>query len=265
MNMPWQTLLVEDCPAWLRIVLNRPEQLNSVSSTMREELIACFEGLAGRNDIRAVLLTGMGRAFCTGQDLNERYRPAGKPPPDLGRALDDGFNRLVRLIRALPLPVVCGVNGVAAGAGANLALACDLVIAGRSARFIQSFSRVGLLPDSGGTWWLPHRVGQARASGLALLAEPLSAELAEHWGLIWRCVEDEELVAECQRTIEALIRRAPLSLASIKKALTAAAANTLDAQLDLERDLQRELGQSDDYREGVAAFMEKREPGFKGK
>lgn len=262
--MTWRTLQVEELAGWARVVLNRPDQLNSVTAEMREELLACFEDLGQRTECRAVLLTGAGRAFCTGQDLNERYRPASEPAPDLGAALEQGFNRLVRLIRDMPQPVVCGVNGVAAGAGANLALACDLVVAARSARFIQSFSRVGLMPDSGGSWWLPHRVGQARAAGLALLAEPLTAEMAASWGLIWRCVDDDALGVECERTVATLLERAPLALSAIKRALNAAGANTLDAQLDLECDLQRRLGESQDYREGVAAFMEKRDPSFKG-
>ncbi|KAA3628630.1 MAG: 2-(1,2-epoxy-1,2-dihydrophenyl)acetyl-CoA isomerase [Proteobacteria bacterium] len=263
--MVWQTLRVEASRGWVRIALHRPDHLNSVSRVMRDELIACFEDLAQRKDLRVVLLTASGKAFCTGQDLNERYRAEDTPAPDLGEALDQGFNRLVRLIRALPQPVICGINGVAAGAGANLALACDVVIAARSARFIQSFSRVGLMPDSGGSWWLPHRVGHARAAGLALLADPISAETAAAWGLIWRCVADEELQDECERTIETLMQRAPLALAAIKTALQASGSNSLDAQLDLERDLQQRLGKSQDYREGVAAFMEKRNPNFEGK
>lgn len=263
--MTWQALRVDEFPGWVRITLNRPEQLNSVSETLRDELLRCFAAIKERGDVRAVLLTAAGRAFCTGQDLNERYRPAGESAPDLGDALEQGFNRLVRLIRSLPQPVVCGVNGVAAGAGANLALACDIVIAARSARFIQSFSRVGLMPDTGGSWWLPKRVGHARAAGLALLAEAVGAETAESWGLIWRCVDDDQLEAECEQTVATLLQRAPLALAAIKQALDAAGANSLDAQLDLERDLQRRLGKSDDYREGVAAFMEKREASFKGK
>ncbi len=263
--MNWQTLQVDEFPGWVRITLDRPDQLNSVSAILRDELVSCFSALHGRSDLRAVLLTAAGRAFCTGQDLKERYRGEDDPPPDLGEALEQGFNRLVRLIRTLPQPVVCGVNGVAAGAGANLALACDIVIAARSARFIQSFSRVGLMPDTGGSWWLPNRVGHARAAGLALLAEAIDAETAASWGLIWRCVDDGELAAACEHTLEMLLQRAPLALTAIKQALEAAAGNSLEAQLDLERDLQQQLGRSDDYREGVAAFMEKRNPSYKGR
>ncbi len=262
--MPWQTLKVEQRGGASYIALNRPDKLNSVTAEMRRELIDVFEEL-GDSDTRVVVLTGTGRAFCTGQDLNERYRAAGSSPPDLGENLEQGFNRLVRIIRGLPMPVVCKVNGVAAGAGANLALACDLVIAARSARFIQSFTRVGLMPDTGGSWLLPRRVGMARAAGLAMLAEPLSAEEAERWGLIWRCVDDEQLDAICEESVEQLLQRAPLALAAVKRALDRSLHHPLDDQLGFERDRQQELGRSEDYQEGVAAFMEKRETRFRGK
>ena len=263
--MAWQTLSVEKRGDVTYITLNRPEKLNSVTAAMRDELVAVFEALRPRESTRVVVLSGAGRAFCTGQDLNERYTTEGAPPPELGAALEQGFNRLVRLIRELPAPVVCGVNGVAAGAGANLALACDLVIAARSARFIQSFTRVGLMPDTGGSWSLPHRVGTARAAGLALLAEPLTAEMAEQWGLIWRCVDDDQLDAELDSVVSTLLQRAPLALAAVKQALNQAFHSTLDTQLDFERDRQQTLGYSEDYQEGVAAFMEKREARFRGK
>lgn len=259
------TILLDERPGWVRVTLNRPERLNSLSIAMRDRLIATLESLRDDPDRRVILLTGAGRAFCTGQDLSERYRPPGEVMPDLGDALEAGFNRLVRLIRVMPQPVVCAVNGVAAGAGANLALACDLVLAGRSARFIESFSGVGLVPDCAGTWTLPRLVGSQRAAGLALLGDALGAEDAAAWGLIWRCVADADLAAEGEAVVAQLLKKAPLALAAIKEALAAGAGNTLDAQLDLERDLQRRLGRSDDYREGVAAFVEKRTPRFRGR
>lgn len=263
--MSWKTLNVENDGPVVRVTLNRPEKLNSVTGEMRRELVDAFESISSNAEARVVVLTGSGRAFCTGQDLNERYRPEGAPPPDLGDALEQGFNRLIRQIRALQIPVVCKVNGVAAGAGANLALACDIVIAARSARFIQSFTRVGLMPDTGGSWFLPRRVGMARAAGLALLAEPLSAEAAEEWGLIWRCVEDDRLDAGTEEVVAQLLQRAPLALAAVKQALDSSFHQSLDAQLDFERDRQQTLGRSTDYQEGVASFMEKRETRFLGK
>lgn len=263
--MAWQTLIVEARGDTAYITLNRPDRLNSVSADMRRELIEVFEEIRSAAAVRVVVLSGAGRAFCTGQDLTERYRPEGGPATDLGEALEQGFNRLVRLIRELPVPVVGRVNGVAAGAGANLALACDLVIAARSARFIQSFSRVGLMPDTGGSWFLPRRVGAARAAGLAMLAEPLSAETAEQWGLIWRCVEDDQLDEIVEEVVARLSQRAPLALAAVKQALERSFSATLDEQLDFERDRQQKLGFSEDYQEGIAAFMEKREARFRGK
>ncbi|GAB4356006.1 MAG: 2-(1,2-epoxy-1,2-dihydrophenyl)acetyl-CoA isomerase PaaG [Gammaproteobacteria bacterium] len=263
--MSWKTLKVEQNGPVSHVTLNRPEKLNSVTAEMRQELVDLFASLQSGSESRVVVLTGAGRAFCTGQDLNERYRSGGVPPPDLGEALEEGFNRLVRLIRALPIPVVCRVNGVAAGAGANLALACDLVVAGRSARFIQSFTRVGLMPDTGGSWFLPRRVGLARAAGLALLAEPLSAEQAEAWGLIWRCVDDAQLDQATEEVVGQLLQRAPLALAAVKQGLEQSFQCSLDEQLDFERDRQQALGRSSDYREGVAAFMEKRAARFEGK
>src|SRR5947207_1911205 len=247
------------------ITLNRPDKLNALNPEMHGLLRAAFERAGDEPDIRAVLLTGAGRGFCTGQDLAERDVRPGAPPIDLSVSLGSHYNPLVRRMRALAKPIVCAVNGVAAGAGANLALACDLVIAARSASFVQAFSRLGLVPDSGGSFFLPRLVGTARAMGLALLAEPLTAERAEQWGLIWKVVDDARLADEAMVVARALANGPTKGYGLLKKAMYASATNTLDAQLDLERDLQREAGLSEDYREGVTAFNEKRAPRFKGR
>jgi 2-(1,2-epoxy-1,2-dihydrophenyl)acetyl-CoA isomerase len=212
-----------------------------------------------------VLLTGAGRGFCAGQDLSERNVSPQAAPIDLSVSLGSNYNPLVRRLRALPKPIVCAVNGVAAGAGANIALACDIVIAARSASFVQSFSKLGLVPDSGGTYFLPRLIGGARAMGLALLSERLSAEEAQRWGLIWKTVDDARLMDEAAAIARTLATGPTRGYGLIKKAMHASAGNSLDAQLDLERDLQREAGFSEDYREGVAAFLQKRKPSYKGK
>ena len=257
------TVLVSLDAGVLTITLNRPEKLNALNPEMHGGLRAALERAKDEPEIRALLLTGAGRGFCTGQDLAER--DAGAAPIDLSVSLGSHYNPLVRRLRSLPKPIVCAVNGVAAGAGANLALACDLVIAARSATFVQAFSRLGLVPDSGGSFFLPRLVGGARAMGLALLAEPLTAERAEQWGLIWKVVDDVRLSDEATAVARALATGPTKGYALLKKAMYASATNTLDAQLDLERDLQREAGLSDDYREGVTAFKEKRAPRFKGR
>jgi 2-(1,2-epoxy-1,2-dihydrophenyl)acetyl-CoA isomerase len=215
--------------------------------------------------VRVLLLTGAGRGFCAGQDLGDRAVAPGQAAVDLGASIERNYLPLVRALRELPLPVVCAVNGVAAGAGANLALACDLVIAAKSASFIQAFCRIGLVPDSGGTYFLPRLVGSARAMGLALLGDKLPAEEAARWGLIWKCVDDPELASTVETLLQGLAQAPTRGLAAIKRALHASPQNDLDAQLALERDLQRELGYSDDYREGVAAFVGKRPPRFTGR
>jgi 2-(1,2-epoxy-1,2-dihydrophenyl)acetyl-CoA isomerase len=247
------------------ITLNRPEKLNALNPEMHERLRAALKRADDEPDIRVVLLTGAGRGFCTGQDLAERDVSPGAAAIDLSVSLGSLYNPLVRRMRALPKPIVCAVNGVAAGAGANLALACDLVIAARSASFMQAFSRLGLIPDAGGTYFLPRLVGSARAMGLALLGEKLTAEQAAQWGLIWKVVDDAQLAAEAQALAAALASGPTKGYGLAKKALYASPGNSFDAQLDLERDLQREAGLSEDYREGVAAFKEKRAPRFKGK
>jgi len=248
----------------LNITLNRPDRLNAFTAAMLEEFNEILATAARDEEIRALLLTGTGRGFCAGQDLNDRAVAPGSAAPDLGESLDKRYNPAVRLMRTMPKPVVVAVNGVAAGAGANLALAGDLVYAARSARFIQSFARIGLIPDSGGTYFLPRRVGMARAFGLALLGEPLSAEQAAGWGLIWDVVDDDQLAGVATAVARKLAAGPTGGFARIKQALDASTSNTLDMQLDLERDLQRAAGRSNDYAEGVAAFLAKREAVFKG-
>jgi 2-(1,2-epoxy-1,2-dihydrophenyl)acetyl-CoA isomerase len=247
------------------ITLNRPERLNAFTPEMHKELRRALEQALDDRAIRAVLLTGAGRAFSSGQDLAERNVAPGATPIDLSVSIGSYYNPLVRGMRELPKPIVCAVNGVAAGAGANIALACDVVLAARSASFVQSFARLGLVPDSGGTYFLPRLAGTARAMGLALLGEPLAAEDAERWGLIWKVCDDERLMPEAIALARTLASGPTKGYGLVKKALYASANNSLDAQLDLERDLQREAGFSEDYREGVAAFLQKRAPQFKGK
>jgi 2-(1,2-epoxy-1,2-dihydrophenyl)acetyl-CoA isomerase len=244
-----------------RITLNRPDKLNSFNLTMHHELREVLDTLV---DTRVVILTGAGRAFCAGQDLNERS-VASEHPVDLGVTVETCWNPLIRRLRDLHQPIIARVNGVAAGAGANVALACDMVIAARSAKFIQSFTTIGLVPDSGGTWVLPRLVGQARALGLALTAEPLSADKAAEWGLIWKAVDDEALDAEVDALAARLASLPPLGLAETKKMIRSTWSRTLDQDLQEERNEMRRLGFTADYREGVAAFLEKRTPTFTGR
>jgi 2-(1,2-epoxy-1,2-dihydrophenyl)acetyl-CoA isomerase len=242
----------------LTITLNRPEKLNAFVPDMHRELRAALERAKDEAGIRALLLTGAGRGFCAGQDLSERNVAPGTAPIDLSVSLGSNYNPLVRRLRELPKPVVCAVNGVAAGAGANIALTCDVVIAARSASFVQSFARIGLVPDSGGTYFLPRLVGPARAMGLALLAEPLPAEDAARWGLIWKVFDDAQLMPEAIALARKLAAGPTKGYGLAKRALYASPHNSLDAQLDLERDLQREAGFSEDYRKGVAEFLKKK-------
>ena len=246
------------------ITLNRPDRLNSFNEAMHAALMTALLDAEADSDCRALILTGAGRGFCAGQDLSDRVFSPGQAP-DLSSTLERLYNPLVRKLRELQMPVVCAVNGVAAGAGANIALACDIVLAARSAKFIQAFAKLGLVPDSGGTWFLPRLVGRARARGLALLAEPLGAEEAQGWGLIWRAVDDGALMDEAHRLAAHLAVQPTAGLALIKRALDAAETNGLDAQLDLERDLQGEAGRMPDYAEGVSAFLAKRAPRFTGR
>lgn len=248
-----------------RLTLNRPERLNSFNDAMHAEVRDALARVRAESNVRVLLLTGAGRGFCAGQDLSDRAVTPGASQVDLGASIERNYRPLILALRSLPLPVLCAVNGVAAGAGANLALACDLVVATRSASFIQAFCKIGLVPDSGGTYFLPRLVGNARAMGLALLGDKLSAEQAVQWGLIWKCFDDAAFAAEVDALTSELAAAPTRGLAAIKRALQAAEGSTLDAQLALERDLQRELGYSEDYREGVAAFLGKRPPQFSGR
>jgi 2-(1,2-epoxy-1,2-dihydrophenyl)acetyl-CoA isomerase len=261
----YETLQFSQAAGIARLTLNRPDRLNSFNARMHEELRTALATLQAGGEARVLVLTGAGRGFCAGQDLSERSISSGAEPVDLGESIERNYKPLVLSLRALPMPVIAAVNGVAAGAGANVALACDLVIAARSASFLQPFARLGLVPDSGGTWFLPRLVGPARAMGLALLADKLPAATAAEWGLIWRCVEDQELPGVVEELAGALARAPTGALARSKRALQAAWGHSLEEQLDMERDLQRELGYSADFREGVAAFIEKRTPRFSGR
>jgi 2-(1,2-epoxy-1,2-dihydrophenyl)acetyl-CoA isomerase len=250
------------------LTLNRPDRLNSFTQAMHREVRDALDKLQADGSVRVLLLTGAGRGFCAGQDLNDRAvapgSPSGAPGVDLGESVEKYYAPLVMTLRTLPMPVICAVNGVAAGAGANLALACDIVLAAKSASFIEAFSKLGLIPDTGGTWVLPRLLGPARAMGLALLGERLSAEKAEEWGLIWRCVPDDALMDEAMAMAEHFAAAPTKGLAYTKKAMLASWTNTLEQQLQLEASMMRELGYSHDYREGVAAFIGKRQPNFKG-
>ena len=245
----------------VRITLNRPDRLNSFTAAMHAEL---RDVLANLGETRVIILTGAGRGFCAGQDLNDRAVEPGEKI-DLGETVTRDGNPLIRTLAALPQPVIARVNGVAAGAGANIALACDLVVAAKSARFIQSFSAIGLIPDSGGSWHLPRLVGPARALGLALTGDPLPAEKAADWGLIWKCVDDDSLDEEVDSLANKLSALPPLGLAAIKQLIRSTWQRSLDEELDLQAGEMRRLGFTDDYREGVAAFLEKRAPTFSGR
>ncbi|MFC5739861.1 1,2-epoxyphenylacetyl-CoA isomerase [bioreactor metagenome] len=248
----------------LTLTLNRPDKLNAFNEEMHLALRAGVERARDDSAVRAVLLTGAGRGFCAGQDLGDRDPRKGGPAPDLGRTLETFYNPNLRLLRALEKPVVCAVNGVAAGAGANIAFACDIVLAAKSARFIQAFAKIGLIPDAGGTFSLTRILGEPRAKALALTAEPLGAETAADWGLIWKAVEDDALIDAAQTLARSLAAGPTLGLGLTKRLIQAAATNSLDAQLDMERDCQQIAGRSADYAEGVTAFLEKRKPEFRG-
>ncbi|HLW25320.1 MAG TPA: 2-(1,2-epoxy-1,2-dihydrophenyl)acetyl-CoA isomerase PaaG [Steroidobacteraceae bacterium] len=262
--MSSSTILFEIEAGVARLTLNRPDKLNSFNTQMHGEVREALARVP-TSGARVLVLGGAGRGFCAGQDLSDRAVAPGAAPVDLGESIERYYKPLVLALAALPVPVIAAVNGVAAGAGANIALACDLVIAARSASFVQAFCKLGLVPDSGGTWILPRLVGPARALGLTLLGEKLPAEQAAAWGLIWRCVEDADLAPTVEALARQLAQAPTLGLAATKRALRAAWQHTLAEQLDLERDAQRELGRSADYAEGVAAFIAKRAPEFRGR
>jgi 2-(1,2-epoxy-1,2-dihydrophenyl)acetyl-CoA isomerase len=257
--MSYETIVLDVRGGAAQLTLSRPDRLNSFTVQMHNEVSRALEEVA--RSARVLVITGAGRGFCAGQDLSD---PAVKPGSDLKEALEKHYNPLIRRIAALDMPVIAAVNGVAAGAGANIALACDIVIAARSAKFIQSFANIGLIPDSGGTWTLPRLAGQARAMGLALTGEALSAERAEAWGMIWKCVDDDKLVPEVDALAARFASAPTKGLALAKKLIRESGARSLAEQLDVERDAQSALGRTDDYKEGVAAFMEKRAPNFTG-
>jgi len=247
-----------------KLVLNRPDRLNSFTQQMHGEVADALSTVDSSPDARVLMITGAGRGFCAGQDLNDRAVTPGDTSVDLGDSVERFYNPLIRRLTSLDMPVICAVNGVAAGAGANIAFACDIVLAARSAKFIMSFAAIGLIPDSGGTWHLPRAVGLPRALGMALTGEPVSAETAEQWGLIWKCVDDAELEATANTLAKRFANGPTQGLAATKHALRGSGLKTLDAELDIERDLMSRLGASADYREGVAAFLEKRAPRFTG-
>ena len=249
-----------------RITLNRPDKMNAFTTAMHGELRTALEAARDDATCRVVLLTGAGRGFCAGQDLSDpAVAPNPENMPDIGVMMDDWYNPLILLLRTMPKPVICAVNGTAAGAGANIALACDIVLAAKSAGFIQAFAKIGLVPDSGGTWMLPRLIGEARARAICLLGTPVKAEQAEQWGMIWKAVDDAALMEEA-RALAAQFAEAPtFGLGQTKLALLAAASHDLPAQLALERDMQTRCGFSPDYREGVTAFAQKRKPVYSGR
>lgn len=262
--MDYETIQLEIANGAARLTLNRPDRLNSFTVQMHDEVSRGLEAVA-KSDARVLVLTGAGRGFCAGQDLSDRAVAPGGDGVDLGESLEKRYNPLIRRLATLEMPVICAVNGVAAGAGANIALACDIVLAARSATFIQSFARIGLIPDAGGTWWLTQRLGEARAKALALTGDPLPAEQAAEWGLIWKAVDDGSLMEEAEALAARLAAGPSRAYALTKQAIHAASRNTLEEQLALERVLQREAGRSDDYKEGVAAFLEKRPANYRWK
>jgi 2-(1,2-epoxy-1,2-dihydrophenyl)acetyl-CoA isomerase len=259
-----ETILFEIKDGVARLTLNRPDRLNSFTIKMHEEVAAALNETDANPAARVLVLTGAGRGFCAGQDLGDRAVAPGGKPVDLGHSVETYYGPLIKRLAGLRMPVICAVNGVAAGAGANIAFACDIVIAARSAKFIESFANIGLIPDSGGTWSLPRLAGQPRALGLALTGDPLPAEQAAAWGMIWKCVDDDKFAAEVDALADKFAKGPTRGLAATKALIRAAWSRTLAEQLDVERDMMRELGYSADYAEGVSAFMEKRKPTFKG-
>ena len=263
--MNYENILFEITDGIAQLTLNRPDKLNSFTQAMHDEVRHAVHKVGTDKSVRVLILTGAGRGFCAGQDLSDRAVEPGARAVDLGDSVEKNYAPLVLALRGLPMPVICAVNGVAAGAGANLALACDIVLAARSASFVEVFCKLGLIPDTGGTYFLPRLIGSARAMGLTMLGEKLSAEKAEAWGLIWKAVPDDELAAETMAMARHFATAPTKGLAFTKQALYASPHNTLQQQLTLECGMMSELGRTEDYREGVAAFMEKRAPQFQGK
>lgn len=263
--MTYEAILFDITDGVATITLNRPDKLNSFTEQMHADLRDAVNKVRTDPSVRALLITGSGRGFCAGQDLNERAMSGQKSSVDVGSTLERNYNPLIIGLQAMPIPVICAVNGVAAGAGCNFALAADIVIAGRSARFIEIFTRIGLIPDAGGTYVLPRLVGQARAMAACLLAEPITAEQAEAWGLIWKCVDDDALISEARKLAATLANGPTKAFALTKRAIYASSNNSLQTQLSLEATLQREAGQSEDFKEGVQAFLEKRPSKFSGR
>ncbi len=246
------------------LTLNRPDSLNSFTAAMHQEVAEVLGQAAEDATIRAVVITGAGRGFCAGQDLNDRNVAPGERV-DLGDSVERFYNPLIRRITTMEKPVICAVNGVAAGAGANIALACDLVFAARSAKFVESFAMLGLIPDSGGTWHLPRLVGMARAKGMAMLMPKISAEQAREWGLIWEVVDDDALMETVMSLAAHLATQPTKGFAFTKQAFAASMTHNLEQQLELEKELMRAAGFTDDYAEGVKAFLEKRKPEYTGR
>jgi len=265
MRTDFKSIKVDVTDGVATLTLNRPDRLNSFTVAMHDEVREALDGIAHDPSIRCFVLTGAGRGFCAGQDLSDRAVAPNADGVDLGTSLENYYKPLLQRLRALPMPTIAAVNGVAAGAGANIPFACDLIYAAESASFIQSFSKLGLVPDCGGTWWLPRLIGPARAMGLTLLGEKLTATVAADWGLIWRCVADDELMPTVKATALQLAAGPTRGYVRTRQAIDAAMLLPLDGALDLERDYQRELGRSADYREGVSAFTEKRAARFTGK
>lgn len=262
--MSYETISYDVTDGVATITLNRPDKLNSFTVQMHDELADALKAVKKDASVRCLLLTGAGRGFCAGQDLSDRAVSSSDTAPNLGESLEKRYNPLVRTLQGLEMPVICAVNGVAAGAGANIAFACDIVLAAKSASFIQAFCKIGLVPDSGGTWTLPRLVGNARATALMMLGDKVPAEQAEAWGMIYKTVDDDALMADATAMARHLATQPTKGLALIKRALRATWTNSLDEQLDLERDLQTMAGATKDYQEGVSAFVGKRKPNFTG-